>query len=78
METSDQQSRDERLFFAAAGHHALSADEHTALAVSHERDGDPEAAARERTMAQAARDTAQRFTRASGAVREPTRRRSAS
>jgi hypothetical protein len=50
----DQQFRDERLYFAAAGHYALAADEHNAFAVSHERNGDREAAARERRMAQAA------------------------
>ena len=75
MEIRDQQSRDERLYFAAAGHHALTADEHNALAMSHERDGDLEAAGRERRMAQAACEKARRFTRA---VRELTRRRRAS
>ena len=60
MESQRRKSADERLFVAAAGHHALVADGHDNLAARHERDDKPESAARERALAQHARDKAQR------------------
>ena len=60
MQSQASKSRDERLHAAAAGHYALAADTHDNLAARYARDGDPLSAARERTLAQTARDKAQR------------------
>jgi hypothetical protein len=59
MESRDRRSADQRLFVAAAGHHALVADRHDDRAARHERDGEEQSAARELTLAQQARDKAQ-------------------
>lgn len=59
MESPHRMSADQRLFFAAAGHHALVAEGHEKLAARHERDGEKESAARERALAQQARERAQ-------------------
>ena len=60
MQSRASTSRDERLHLAAAGHYALAADNHDNLAARYARDGDPLSAAHERTLAQAARNQAQR------------------
>jgi len=61
MESRHRMAADKRLFFAAAGHHALVAASHEKRAARHERDGETESAAHERALAQQAREKAQQL-----------------